>query len=525
MKKLPIGLQDFARLRQEDFLYVDKTELLYQLVTEGVYYFLSRPRRFGKSLLVSTLVELFQGRQELFEGLWIHDRWDWQQTYPVIHLSLNSLGYKELGLEKALALRLNKIATHYGLTLQSEANSLRLQELIEQLHHSLGRVVVLIDEYDKPILDYLDDLPRAQAHREQLKSFFSVLKDADPHLRFVLLTGVSKFSRVSIFSELNNLPDLTLHPRYTTLLGYTQTELERYFTDRLDQLAPQFGGRETLLAQIRQWYNGYSWDATHYVYNPFSVLNFFDQGRFQNFWFETGTPTFLVKLLNCERKYDLENAQARPLVFSSFELERIQPLALLFQTGYVTIKAVDDDQIYTLSYPNYEVKDSLLQYLLAEYSHQYPSDTSLLAFQMKQALEQDDLPAFVAALNGLFASIPYQIFIADREAFYHAVTFLALSLVGSFVQVEVSQAKGRPDAVVHTSETIYVLEFKLNASAGRHSAEAALEQIRQQGYATPYLNQGKVVKAVGLNFNAEQKALDQWQEEVIQPTAGLGSTS
>ena len=481
---------------------------------------MSRPRRFGKSLLVSTLAELFQGRQKLFEGLWIHDRWDWQQTHPVLDFRFNNASYKVIGLETFLTEELTLQAEAHGIDLQGSAYPSQLRHLIVTLAKQHGQVVVLIDEYDKPILDYLHDIPQAQANREVLKNFYSVLKPLDPHLRFVLLTGVSKFSRVSIFSELNNLLDLTLHPRYTTLVGYTQGELEHYFADRIDQLSPRFGGREALLAQVRQWYNGYSWDATHYVYNPFSVLNFFDQGRFQNFWFETGTPTFLIKLLNRERKYDLENAQARPLVFSSFELERIQPLALLFQTGYVTIKAVDNDQVYTLSYPNYEVKDSLLQYLLAEYSHQYPSDTSLLAFRMKQALEEDNVAKFVEALNSLFASIPYQIFIADREAFYHAVTFLALSLVGSFVQVEVSQAKGRPDAVVHTPETIYVLEFKLDASA-----EAALEQIRQQGYATPYLSQGKVVRAVGLTFNAEQKALDQWQEEVIQPTAGLGSTS
>ena len=510
MKKLPIGLQDFARLRKEDYLYVDKTELLYQLATGGVYYFLSRPRRFGKSLLVSTLSELFQGRRELFRGLWIEDHWDWQQTHPIIHLSLNSLGYKEVGLEKALTLRLNKIAAHYGLTLQSEANSLRLQELIERLHASFGQAVVLIDEYDKPILDYLDDLPRAQAHRELLKSFFSVLKDADPHLRFVLLTGVSKFSRVSIFSELNNLTDLTIYSDYATLLGYTQEELEHYFADRIDQLAPDFGGRQTLLAQIKQWYNGYSWDAKHYVYNPYSILSFFAKKEFANFWFETGTPTFLVKLLNRQQKYDLENQQASPLVFSSFEIERIQPLALLFQTGYVTIKAVDRNRIYTLSYPNYEVRDSLLQYLLAEYSHQFPSDTSLLALQMKQALDQEDVAAFVQALNALFASIPYQIFIADKEAYYHSVTFLALSLVGSFIQVEVSQAKGRPDAVVHLEQVIYVLEFKLD-----ESAEAALAQIQEKGYAQPYLTQGKTVRAVGFNFSAELKAVDQWLEEAL----------
>jgi hypothetical protein len=510
MHKLPVGLQNFQVLRTGGYLYVDKTALLHRLVTEGKYYFLSRPRRFGKSLMVSTLAELFQGHRELFTELWIDDQWDWTQTNPVIHLSLNSMGYKEIGLEKALALRLNEIAAHYGLSLQSEANSLRLRELIQQLHRSFGPAVVLIDEYDKPIIDYLDDLPRAEHHRDLLKSFYSVLKDADPHLRLVLLTGVSKFSQVSIFSELNNLADLTLHPEYTTLLGYTQAELEHYFAERLTELAPQFGGKDALLQQIKKWYNGYSWDGVNYVYNPFSVLSFFSQKQFRNFWFETGTPTFLVKLLNREHAYQLEDIRASAAVFSSFELRRIDPKALLFQTGYITICSVDEDQTYTLSYPNKEVRDSLLQYLLAEYTQSYPSDTPVRAQQMKQALQAGNTRDFVEALNGLFATIPYQIFIADREAYYHSVTYLALSLMGTFVQVEVSQSNGRPDAVVHTANTIYVMEFKLD-----EQAEEALAQIKMKGYAQPYLKQGKEVKAIGIRFSSEQKQLDAWVEEVM----------
>ena len=373
-------------------------------------------------------------------------------------------------------------------------------------------MVVLIDEYDKPILDYLHDIEQAKANREVLKNFYSVLKPLDPHLRFVLLTGVSKFSRVSIFSELNNLTDLTIYSDYATLLGYTQAELEHYFADRIDQLAPTFGGREALLTQIKQWYNGYSWDAKHYLYNPYSILSFFTKKEFANFWFETGTPTFLVKLLQRERQYNLDNVPVNALVLSAFELERIDPLALLFQTGYLTIRD-KEEQIYTLSYPNQEVKVALLQYLLAEYSGEYPSQTSNQAQQMQNALRSGNLDDFAQALNSLFASIPYQIFIADKEAYrratpYHSITFLALSLIGSFVQVEVSQAKGRPDAVVHLEQTIYVLEFKLD-----ESAEIALEQIQEKGYAQPYLTLGKTVKAVGLNFNSQQKALNEWKAE------------
>ena len=511
MKKLPIGLQDFARLRKEDFLYVDKTELLYQLATGGVYYFLSRPRRFGKSLLVSTLAELFQGNQTLFEGLWIHDRWDWSKTYPVLDFRFNKSGYKISGLEAFLYEELADRAQAHGITLKKSSYPAQLEELVVALARKHNQVVVLIDEYDKPILDYLHDIPQAEHHREVLKNFYSVLKPLDPHLRFVLLTGVSKFSRVSIFSELNNLKDLTMHHQYATLLGYTQSELEHYFAERLDQLAPQFGGREALLDQIKQWYNGYSWDTKHYLYNPFSILNFFDRASFENFWFETGTPTFLVKLLKREQKYDFEHVLASAAALGSFELDRLHPVTLLFQTGYLTIRSRDEDMAYTLVYPNKEVRHSLLQHLLGEYVEESPSDTYIRAKQMKDALKREDLEGFVESLNGLFASIPCQIFIADKEAYYHSVTFLALSLMDTFVQVEVSQAKGRPDAVVHLEQVIYVLEFKLD-----ESAEVALAQIRKKGYATPYLNQGKTVRAVGLSFNSQQKALDQWLEEEIR---------
>ena len=515
MKKLPIGLQDFGELRRGDFLYVDKTELLYQLATEGKYYFLSRPRRFGKSLLVSTLSELFQGNQALFEGLWIHEHWDWNKTYPVLDFRFNKSSYKISGLEAFLYEELADRAQAHGITLKKSSYPAQLEELIVALARKYNQVVVLIDEYDKPILDYLHDIPQAEHNREVLKNFYSVLKPLDPHLRFVLLTGVSKFSRVSIFSELNNLLDLTIYSDYATLLGYTQAELEHYFAERIDQLAPQFGGREALLSQIKQWYNGYSWDAEHFVYNPFSILNFFAKKSFENFWFETGTPTFLVKLLKREQKYDFEHVLASAAALGSFELDRLHPVTLLFQTGYLTIRSRDEDMAYTLVYPNKEVRHSLLQHLLGEYTEESPSDTYIRAKQMKDALKQGDLEGFVESLNSLFASIPYQIFIADKEAYrratpYHSVTFLALSLMGSFVQVEVSQARGRPDAVVHTQQTIYVLEFKLD-----ESAEVALEQIREKGYAQSYLALGRTVKAVCLNFSSQDKALNQWLEEEI----------
>lgn len=510
MMKLPIGIQDFAKLRSEGYLYVDKTEFIYHLATEAGYYFLSRPRRFGKSLLVSTLKELFEGNQELFKGLWIENHWDWTQKNPVLDFRFNNASYKISGLEAFLKDILRIQSEEHQITLREAPYPSQLEELIKSLSQKYGKVVVLIDEYDKPILDYLNDIPQAVANRDILKNFYSVLKPLDPHLRLVLLTGVSKFSRVSIFSELNNLLDLSLHAKYGAMLGYTQEELEHYFADRIETTSHKFGGRESLLIQLKKWYNGYSWNGQDYVYNPFSILNFFDRESFENFWFETGTPTFLLKLLDRERSYNLDKIKASPVSFNSFELEHISPEALLFQTGYLTIKAIGANQIYTLSYPNYEVKNSLLQYLLAQHSHNYAPRLSPKVVEMMDALEEGSIAGFVEGLNSVFATIPYQIFITDKEAYYHSVTFLTLSLMGTYIQAEVSQSKGRPDAVVFTREAIYVMEFKLD-----ESAEAALEQIKQNGYAQPYLNEGKPVKALGFNFSSEKKEVDVWVKEEL----------
>lgn len=510
MQRLPIGIQSFEELRKGGFLYIDKTWYIHKLATSNKYYFLSRPRRFGKSLLVSTLRGLFEGNRELFEGLWIENHWDWTATNPVILLQFNKASYKISGLEAALHEELERLSELFDVSLKNAPYPSQLEELIIGISQKHGKVVFLVDEYDKPIIDFLEDIPQAEANREILKNFYSVLKPLDAHLRMVFFTGVSKFSRVSIFSELNNLLDLTIHQDYATMLGYTQEELEYYFADRIEALASEFGDKEAFLQKIKTWYNGYTWDCKNYVYNPFSILGFFEKRQFQNFWFESGTPTFLVKLLNRQKQYDLEHIQVGPSAFNSFELNRLDPYTLLFQTGYVTMQSVDEDEIYTLSYPNKEVKDSLLQYLLAEYSHEFPTKTSVLASQMKNALQQDRLEDFAQSINALFASIPYQI-IADKEAYYHSVIFLALSLMGSYIRAEVSQAKGRPDAVVHTKNCIYIIEFKLD-----ESAELALQQIKDKNYASPYLGQDKPVKGLGIHFSSTQKGVDSWlMEEML----------
>ncbi len=506
MAKLPIGIQDFKKLREDGYLYVDKTQQIFEMVEAGSYHFLSRPRRFGKSLLVTTLSELFKGNRALFEGLWIENHWNWGQRHPVIYLFFNDATYKSIGLARYIAQELHKHATFYGLELQQDADyAALLRQLIEQLSARYGRVVFLVDEYDKPIIDYLDDVPTAKANQEVMKNFYSVLKPLDGHLRFVFITGVSKFSRVSIFSEMNNLLDLTLHPRFGALLGYTQHELETSFTALIGEVAPAHGGKAALLAKMAKWYNGYSWNGRTRVYNPWSVLNFFSAGEFTNFWFQSGTPTFLVKLLDRSRTYDLDYVEADPSTFDSFELEHIDPHTLMFQTGYLTILKVEDGEIYTLGYPNKEVRQSFLRYLLAQASQSVNKAMSPKVVKMRNALRDRQPEVFVEVHNALFSSLPYQVFIADKEAYYHSITFLALSLMGTHAEAEASQAHGRPDCVVHFEDSVFIIEFKLD-----QSAEAAIAQIKAQQYAQPYLADGKDVELLGLNFSSVQKGVDSW---------------
>jgi len=504
-QKLPIGIQSFKEIRENDFLYVDKTESIFRLVTEGKYYFLSRPRRFGKSLTLSTIKELFQGQKELFDGLWIQDHWDWTKQHPVIHISFSSIGYKELGLEKAIELELKKIAKKTNIKLQENGISQLFEELIEKLAQN-NKVVLIIDEYDKPIIDYLDDLQQAKEHQKILKSFYSIIKDADPYIRFLLITGVSKFSKVSIFSELNNLSDLTIHPKFSTLVGYTQAELEHYFEGRLEELVGVLAPtRAALLSLIKEWYNGYSWDGKNFVYNPFSILSFFGAGAFHNFWFSTGTPTFLVRLLKERNFYDLEKQEVGAAAFDSFDIENLETYSLLFQTGYLTIKAVETFGIYHLDYPNREVKDSMLQYLVAGFSNSSYARTTPIVINLRKAFIENDHEQIITIINGLFKSIPSHIFIKDKEAYYHSVVFLVFQYLGQFIDAEINTSNGRIDAVVQTDTHVYVVEFKLDESAA-----LSIKKIQQKAYAAKYQLTGKKVLGLGINFSSASKSVDDW---------------
>ena len=328
MKKLPLGIQTFSKMIEGDYLYIDKTEQIYNLITySGQYYFLARPRRFGKSLLISTLQELFSGNRALFEGLWIEDKIDWQ-PYPVVHIDFTGLEYDTPGtLQQSLKNKLQKIALQYNIQLPDSGYKSMFGQLIESLAAITGRqAVILIDEYDKPIIDHINDKQTAAANHKILGNFYSIIKSVDRHIRFVLITGVSKFSRVSIFSGLNNLNDITIDDRFSTLMGYTHQELLTYFPTHLQQLQQKLAmPQPELLATIKRWYNGYSWDGAHFLYNPFSILSLFNKLRFGNYWFASGTPTFLIDLIKSKRKNiaDIETQIVDESLFESFDIDHI----------------------------------------------------------------------------------------------------------------------------------------------------------------------------------------------------------
>ncbi|HTN37533.1 MAG TPA: AAA family ATPase [Arachidicoccus sp.] len=382
LRKYPIGLQSFTEIRKGGYVYIDKTEIIHLLVETGKYYFLSRPRRFGKSLLVDTIEQLFNGSEELFEGLWIHDKWNWTKTHPVIHFDFAELPYKEVGLSEAINRGITRNAERIGVEISGDNIKDSFRELIEKAALK-GRVVILVDEYDKPIIDFLDDPDVLETNRSIMKSFYSILKASDKYIRLLLITGVSQFSRVSIFSDLNNLRDITLVSQYGGIAGITQVELEKNFAQEISALQKD---RPDILSQIKDWYNGYTWNMQTWVYNPFSLLNFMAEPVFRNYWFATGTPTFLLSQLKKRSQYDVEGIRMGSLALSTFDVDNPNAGALLFQTGYLTIKNISPDgQVFELGYPNREVKASLLDGLLSTYREISSQDSVALVADLRKS--------------------------------------------------------------------------------------------------------------------------------------------
>ncbi|MBI4770238.1 MAG: ATP-binding protein [Chloroflexi bacterium] len=511
LNPLPVGIQTFRKIIEGGYLYVDKTRYIYELIRHpfGVY-FLSRPRRFGKSLLISTLDEIFQGNRDLFEGLWLYDSpYQWEQ-HPVIRIDFSENPVKNaVELKETLTRITQDIAHRHQITLRKGPPHLHFADLIRELAQQ-NQVVVLIDEYDKPILDNIENTEEAQRIRDVLKGFYGVIKALDAHIRFVLLTGVSKFSRVGVFSDLNNLNDLTMDNQYAAMLGITQEEVETNFPDYLHAFAETQGTTsKALRAQIQAWYDGFCFSRRcEPVYNPFSLLLLFQKREFQNYWFESGTPTFLIKLLKT-RGYDLqqlEDLQVPELAFSTYEIESLEIVPLLFQTGYLTIKDYEDRfQTYTLSYPNYEVKRAFMAYLLNAYGEVELAFAGSALKQLAQALLDTAWGRFFQALNTFLANIPYDLQI-KQEKYYQTIFYLIFKLIGLEINAEVHTNQGRIDAVIETEAAVYLFEFKLDGSAAE-----ALQQIKEREYFARYQLTEKTLHLLGVSFEMEKRRVAAWE--------------
>lgn len=513
VRRLPISIQDFAELRREGYLYVDKTQQIYTLLNTSKLLFLARPRRFGKSLLVTTLYEIFRGNRALFEGLWIEDKLDWA-SYPVLLLNFNDIDYREQRLADALTAYIDQLAASYQLTLAAVHYKDKFRELLIRLSAE-QKIVLLIDEYDKPITDLLENDLKAQEHTDTLKNLYSVLKSTEADcIHFALLTGVSKYGKLSVFSDLNNLLDITMDPRFVTLVGYTQAELEANFGDYLERLATTQGlDRAALLQRIRFWYDGFSWDGVNHLYVPYSTLILLEQQIFGNHWFATATPSFLLKLLRMQQvpAYELERVEVDTTFLDSADIDQPGIHSLLFQTGYLTVKAVHysdfGEPIYTLSYPNYEVAQAFQRHLLADYLNLATGRISAsILSRLQKSLQAQDMEAFIKVLKAVFAGIPNTLFLS-QEAYYHSVVYLVLNLLGFTIDMEQLTNRGRIDAVLELPKVIYLIEFKLSTAA------IALQQIRDRAYAQAYQQRGKPLVLLGIAFDPEQRNVVDWQTE------------
>ena len=507
-RKLPIGIQTFHEIREDGGYYVDKTSFIRRLVEGGKHYFLSRPRRFGKSLLVDTIKELFEGNESLFRGLAVHDEWDWSVRRPVVRFDFSQGDYKQADyLHANVAAQLDRAERTAGVASRYPTAPERFGALIEALHERTGRrVTVLVDEYDKPILDALEKPATARANRDFLRGLYSTVKFADAHIAFSLFTGVSRFSRVSLFSGLNNLKDVTLDPRYSAICGYTEENLDTVF-------APELTGLDR--GEIRHWYNGYNWLGAEKVYNPFDILLLFDARKFRAWWFETGTPAFLLDTLVSRgvSAAGLDGMLSDDELLSAFDVDDIATEALLFQTGYLTIQGeveLGGRSFYRLGYPNREVRQSLNDSLLRRL--QGSSSQVAHDIRLRKTLLANDFTGLASAFKALFAGIPYQWHtkndIADYEGYYASVFYSCFAALGMEVTVEDSTSRGRLDMAVVFNDHVYLFEFKVVESppdGAAASPTTALAQLRERGYADKYRASGRPIHLIGVEFSKETR--------------------
>ena len=525
MKKLPIGIQSFRKVVEGGYLYVDKTQHIYNLINDASHCFLSRPRRFGKSLLLDTIGEVFSGEKELFEGLWIYGSDYGFDKHPVVRLDMSSMSSDNpqmlkaaLSFELRMAMEAEGLGTAAANGMAADDPSNLLKRLIKDLCKKHGRrVVVLIDEYDKPILDHIDDAKTADANRQALKGFYGILKSMDPYLRSTFITGVSKFAKTSIFSGLNNLKDITMAEKYADICGIPVESLDECFGEYIENMSSykrlrQYGNiRDEILA----WYDGYSWDGETKLLNPFSLLNFFDQGRFSGFWYASGTPSFLLDLIKKqpESYANIRNLEITELMLDSVEIDRIAIEPLLFQTGYLTVKDIPETPgtpVYLLGIPNFEVREAFNVHVLSTLTENGDVRTGQMRLDVNRALQAGSLQKMLEILRGFFASIPYNLHV-DQEAYYHSIFYAFMSALGFDMDVEVSVSKGRVDAVLELGDKAYVMEFKYKKCPPGASPEEkrllsdkaldeAMGQINARGYSEKYKGSGKTVYQAAFAF-------------------------
>lgn len=509
----PIGIQNFEKIRTEDFLYVDKTAEIYKLAKEGRYYFLSRPRRFGKSLLVSTMEAYFSGRKELFSGLAIEKlEAEWKQ-HPVLHLDLSGVSYTdESVLERVLSDKLAKWETLYGAVNTSDILGLRFKEVIEAAYNKTGnQVAILIDEYDKPIIDNLGNEPTLSHLRSTLQGFYSVMKSMDARIRFGFLTGVTKIGKMSVFSGLNNLNDISMIPDYVDICGVSETELHEYFDESISELSSANEmSKEECYVKLKSMYDGYHFcEDSIGIYNPFSLLNTFQNKKFREYWFETGTPGFLVEVMR-KTSFDvttLENQTVDSTLMSNADAIFENPVPYLFQSGYLTITGYNDMfRLYQLGFPNQEVKNGFLNCLLKYYVPMSPdmSGTTLI-YQLWHSITEGNPKSFMQILSSLFANTSYQIQGETEKDFQYAM-YIISALLGEYVQVERTTSNGRIDLIIQTKEFIYIFELKVNADA-----DVALRQIAEKGYARPFEGDSRKLFKIGVNFSTATRRIEDWK--------------
>jgi len=529
MKKLPIGLQNFKEIIERGYLYVDKTRQVFDLIDRGKLYFLSRPRRFGKSLTLTTLRYIFDGEKDLFKGLYIAEQTEYEwEAHPVLKFNFAAYGHKcdSDKLKTSIKRDFQKHGKRFGIKLPDMGIADQFRILIEEISQKHNSVVILIDEYDKPIIDFFTEPEKAKANRAVLREFFSPLKDLDSeeHLRFLFITGVSKFSKVSLFSDLNNLQDLTMKESTVDLVGITQNELLEYFSEYIGLAARRYKiSKEELLKDVKSWYNGYSYDGITTLYNPFSLLNFFDEFRFRNYWFATGTPTFLVETIRDRgiNPQDLEEVEVEDIFFDKFSLEVLDMSGLLFQTGYLTVKRIEyerDLTTYFLGYPNREVFKAFTHNLLEAFTYKTDSIVNGALSKMRRGLKQGNIGEFISQLEILLADISYHLHPKSKseeatfkmwEGYFHTIIYLITSFLDLYVHSEITKHKGRLDLSVETDDFLYIMEFKLD-----EPAENAIEQIKNRDYIKSYINSPKKIYLVGISFSKTERNVATWKSEI-----------